>query len=449
MEITLPYKFTPRHYQEPVFAAFESGIRRAYLLWHRRAGKDKTFLNLMNIEAHKRKGTYYYFYPTFAQARRAIWEGCDKDGFKFTDHFPEELISKKNDGNMRLELKCGSSVQLIGTDNYDSIRSTNPIGCIFSEHAFQDPQVWDVVRPILLENGGWAAFVTTPNGKNHAYKLWEAAQDNPQWYTQKLTINDTHDENGKQLVTRAMVDQEIREGMSKEMVEQEFYCSFEIGAVGTYYSDQMLSAWQSGRITAVPVNKARTVDVYFDLGIDDATSVWILQPDGMFVNFIKYYENHNKEQLHYAQFIKEYLTEHDLKLGTIWLPHDAKKRDIVTGKNALSFYQHEFGIYKVRPIGVTSVQLGINAVRGILPKCRFDEIECARGIECLENYRKKYNYDLKVFTPNPQHDWASHGADAFRMFAINYKSPLEQEAEDEIWTEKEEKVEEVDYEKDL
>ena len=164
MKIDIPFNFTPREYQKPLINAMATGIKRAVCVWHRRAGKDKTAINYTIKEMLKRVGIYYYFLPTYQQGKKVIWDGIDGSGFKTMDHFPKEIIKKKNEAEMKIELKNGSLFQMVGTDNYDAIRGTNPVGCVFSEYSFQDPQVWDLIRPILRENGGWAIFVYCVTG---------------------------------------------------------------------------------------------------------------------------------------------------------------------------------------------------------------------------------------------------------------------------------------------
>jgi hypothetical protein len=119
VEITIPYNYTPRNYQTGLFNCLSSGYKRGVAVWHRRSGKDKTLLNLSVKEAHKRVGTYYYFFPTYNQARKALWDGIDRDGFKYMDHIPEELRENTNHSEMKIKLKCGSIIQFIGTDNID------------------------------------------------------------------------------------------------------------------------------------------------------------------------------------------------------------------------------------------------------------------------------------------------------------------------------------------
>ena len=117
---------------------------------------------------------------------------------------------------MKIRLKNGSLFQLIGSDNIDSIVGTNPVGCVFSEYAIQDPQGWDYIRPILRENKGWVLFPYTPRGKNHGYDMFHMAQNNPDWYCSKLTIEDTG------VMSHKDIDEERRAGMDEELIQQEF-----------------------------------------------------------------------------------------------------------------------------------------------------------------------------------------------------------------------------------
>jgi hypothetical protein len=222
--LTIPYNYTPRNYQFPVLSAMDSGIKRAVCVWHRRAGKDKTILNFVIKEMFKRIGVYYYFFPTYAQGKKILWDGIDGKGFKFLDHFPREVIVTKNATEMKITLINGSLFQIVGTDNYDSIMGTNPVGCVFSEFPLQDPLAWEYVRPIIRENGGWAIFPYTPRGFNHGWDLYQMAMNDPDWFCERLTINDTD------VLTAADIEAERRSGMTEPLIQQEFYCSFEHAA---------------------------------------------------------------------------------------------------------------------------------------------------------------------------------------------------------------------------
>src|ERR1043166_2204418 len=135
-------RFQPLPHQQLALDYLMNGGKRAVLVWHRRAGKDLTCWNYAWVAAQQRIGIYYYFYPTYAQAKKAIWYGMDENGIRFLDYIPKELIAHKHDTDMRLHFPNGSIMQLIGSDNIDSIMSTNPVGCVFSEYSLQDPAGW-------------------------------------------------------------------------------------------------------------------------------------------------------------------------------------------------------------------------------------------------------------------------------------------------------------------
>jgi len=167
-DIAIPYKFTPRDYQLGMLTQVPKYYSRGAFLWHRRAGKDKAAWNKVIMEAIQHRAIYYYFFPTYRQGRKAIWEAIDPNtGVRFLDHIPPEFITNKNDTEMKVTLVNGSIIRIVGTEDIDSVVGTAPYGCIFSEYALQDPKAWNMIRPILAENKGWALFVSTPRGRNH------------------------------------------------------------------------------------------------------------------------------------------------------------------------------------------------------------------------------------------------------------------------------------------
>jgi phage terminase large subunit len=190
--LTLPHNFRPRAYQLPILKALDSGVKRAVWIVHRRGGKDKTAFNYTIKRAAQKVGVYFYFLPTYTQAKKVIWDGIDKDGTRFLDHIPKALIKNLNETEMKIELVNGSIIQLIGADNIDRIVGTNPIGCVFSEYSLMKPEVWEYIRPILAENGGWAVFIYTPRGMNHGWKLLQQAKSEPGWFSEVLTVEQTH-----------------------------------------------------------------------------------------------------------------------------------------------------------------------------------------------------------------------------------------------------------------
>lgn len=412
--ITLPFEYTPREYQIPLFQAIDSGYKRAAVLWHRRSGKDKTLINLVAKKMYERVGTYFYFLPTYNQGKKIIWNGMDKTGYKFLEHIPRALRARTNDTDMLIETKNGSIFQVVGTNNIDSIVGTNPIGCVFSEYSLQDPKAWDFIRPILAENGGWAVFNYTPRGHNHGFDLWNLATGSPDtWFTQKLTVEDT------KAIPQDIIDRERIEMHAKygndSLFLQEYYVSFEAPVEGAYYANQILKAEEEKRITNVPVETAVPVNTYWDLGIGDATSIWFTQEVGMEIRVVDYYEASGEGLAHYARV----LNEKGYVYGKHTAPHDIEVKELGSGKSRLETARGLGINFQVAP--KLSLEDGIEAVRNIFSKCYFDQKRCQRGIDALKSYHKEYDEDNKIYKSHPEHDWSSHGADAFRYFAVSYK----------------------------
>lgn len=231
--ITIPYNWEPRFYQVPLYNSFgyEREFQRAAVIWHRRAGKDSTVLNLTSREMTQRVGTYWHLFPEQTQARKALWNGIDKQGRRIIDQFlPPPIRKRKSDQEMLIEIHGGSIWQMAGSDNYDSLVGSNPVGVVFSEWPLADPQAWEYIRPIIVENGGWALFIYTPRGRNHGWSTYQTALLSDDWFSQKLTIEDTGG-----VITPEMVQKEIDDGMSEDKAQQEFYCSFEAAS-----EDQMI-----------------------------------------------------------------------------------------------------------------------------------------------------------------------------------------------------------------
>jgi hypothetical protein len=404
--IRLPFNFEPRRYQLPLLTAMDGGFKRAAVVWHRRSGKDKTLVNLTAKKSFERKGCYYYYFPTATQGRKILWDGMDKAGFRFLDHFPKEIVEKRNDQEMRLHLRNGSLFQVVGTDRSEVV-GPNPVGCVFSEYSLQNPKAWDFVRPILAENDGWAVFNFTPRGMNHGYQLFQMAQGNPEWFAQCLTVDDTR------AVTKEAVEAERRAGMSEELIRQEFYCSWEYGLDGAYYLKQISRARDEDRIVPLPLLD-RPVHTAWDLGVSDSTAIWFWQQDhGGFYNLIDYYESEGEGLAHYARVLldKGYL------YGRHYAPHDAGNRTLMQAKTLAEQAREELGLdFHVLPRD-GNINAGIEVVRSVFPRCRFDVEKTRQGMNALMNYQKEYNDERRVFSERPLHNWASHGADAFRMFA--------------------------------
>jgi hypothetical protein len=391
-DITIPHNWTPRDYQIPLFQALEQGTRRACVVWHRRAGKDATSLHLTVSQMLQRVGTYWHLLPTIAQGRKVIWDGITKEGRKVLDAFPTELVAHRRNDEMKIELLNGSVFQVVGSDNYDSLVGSNPIGVVFSEYSLADPAAWDFVRPILSENNGYAIFIYTPRGRSHGWTLYNMAKENLEWYTSLLTVEDTG------AIPLEAVEEERKAGMSEEMISQEYYCSFEAPLFGAYYADQMMAADKDERITTVSHDPALLTNTSWDLGIGDSTSVWFYQllRNGE-RHYIDYYEASGESLSHYVKVLQSKPYVYDEHL----FPHDVKARELIAGKTREEVLK---GL-GVKPVVIKQHRVDdrIEATRNMLSQCWFDAKKCERESK-------------------PVHDWASHGADAFGYGAMHNKT---------------------------
>lgn len=427
--ISLPYNWTPRDYQEDLWAALEAGIKRAFLYWHRRSGKDLTMLNWIAVSAFQRVGAYWHVFPTYRQGRKIAWEGKTFDGRRFIDHFPEGTIARIRDQEMTIDFINGSSYHIVGADNPDSQVGTNPVGLVFSEYAVLDGnEIWIYLQPILAENDGWAIFITTPRGRNHAYRLYKDHLDDSEWFCQKLSYKTTH------AISEEAVARAIREGMSPALAAQEFECSFDAALEHSWWGAEMSQALEDDRIGKYPHMKDFPVETWWDIGTNDATAIWYAQKHQGMIRIIDYDHAIGTDHPHWMAVLSKKRDEFKYNYSEHLLPHDVKVKEWGTGLTRLERF-YKSGIRNVRVIPKLDKLDGINAVRAALSRCQFNEDTTIEGIEALMQYARKPligqtdNKNQQVYSDQAVHDWASDGADAFRTGIVGSR-PIRQPSED-------------------
>lgn len=403
-------KFFPRSYQLPIIDALENKqYKRILAILPRRAGKDIVAFNLCIRAALRKVATYYYIFPTYSQAKKVIWDGIMNTGERILDFIPKELIEGvPNSQEMKIRFVNGSMLQLVGSDNYDSLMGTNPQGVIFSEYALQDPRAYQYLRPILTSNDGFALFLTTPRGKNHAYELYQIARQNPDWFCYKLTVEDT------QHIPLWEIEKEKAEGiMSDDLIQQEYYTSFEMGVEGSYYAKYIDRLRVKGQIGMVPWESAFKVHTVWDLGFSDSTSIIFFQTIGQTIRIIDCYEKSKEGLEHYVKVLEN----KPYSYGRHIAPHDIKVREFTSGIARID---------KARQLGINftiasniPIPDGIEAVRSAFSKIWIDERSCGTLIKALENYRQEYDSKRRVYKGHPLHDWSSHMCDAMRYLCIS------------------------------
>lgn len=399
VRITIPY--APRD----VFKPFHERKQRwAAIVAHRRAGKTVACVNDLlraALTCTKPNGRFAYVAPQHNQAKDIAWG--------YVKQFAQVVPGVEfNESELRADFPNGARIRLYGADNPDRLRGIYLDGVVLDEYADMRPSVWgEIVRPLLTDRQGWAIFIGTPKGKNAFWEVWDYAQQAPDWYALNLKASQTG-----LIVEEELAD--ARRQMSEDQYAQEFECSFEAAIQGAYFGVEMRKAEEEGRICAVPHDPAAEVFTAWDLGIGDSTAIWFAQQVGREIRVLDYYEASGVGLDHYVKVIRDkpYL------YGRHFLPHDADASELGTGKSIREVLAG-MGVRDTSIAPKLSVEEGINAARMLIPRCWFDVKKCKEGLEALRQYRKEYDEKLKTFKLRPLHDWASHGADAFRYLAVS------------------------------
>jgi len=416
-----------RWYQKNLFDFMTGGGRRAIVAWHRRAGKDQMALQVCCELAHKEIGNIWYCLPEYSQGRKAIWDSVNPHTGKrrIDEAFPPSLRKRTVDQTMFIELNCGSTWQVIGADSYDSTVGSSPKGIVYSEFALSNPSAWAYHKPILEENNGWAMFISTPRGKNHFHDMFRYAETNPDWFAERLTIEDTRALTDAQLLGFLKEYESLYgEDAGAAIFQQEYFCDFNAALPGAFYAREIARLRNTSRIQDFDHIENQPVHRAWDIGVKDDTSVWFFQietrPDGSPRPLIlDCYSTSGAGVEHYAEVIHARHEEHDWKHGTDFVPHDAKIMEWGTGRTRVETMRD----FNLRPIlcPKASKMDGIQAARTTIDLALFHTRTESPGIEALENYRREWSDEMKCFKPNEVHDWSSHLSDAFRYLSLSWK----------------------------
>lgn len=421
----------PRNYQLPAWNAWEQGCKRQLLIWHRRAGKDELDLQKHAVSAVMRPGTYWHMLPEAAQARKAIWTAVNPHTGRrrIEEAFPRDLIANINENEMFIRFATGSTFQVVGSDNYNSLVGSPPVGVTFSEWALANPSSWAYLSPILEENGGWASFITTPRGNNHAKGMLDAARKdqwdpkaNPEgWFTQVLTAAQTQAISAQGIERQRSIYAAIfGKAIADLLIEQEFYCSFAGAMVGAYWGAEVAAAEVEGRIGVVEIDPTQPVHTAWDLGKAVNNPIWCFQVIRGVPRIVDFYKPDSDDLEDWCNWLnaKGYH-------GNDYVPHDILHQNWGE-KRSRTEMMKGFG-RKPKMVTKTSVAEGINAGRATIKLAEFHNGDDERGervqlgIDGLKNYRREWDDERKTFLENPVKDWAEHIGSGFRYLGLAWR----------------------------
>jgi hypothetical protein len=418
-------KFRPRWYQRPFIDHFTANGhdgrgKSAVEVDHRRAGKDIMGMQMLNICAWRRRGAYWHTFPTFEQGRKAIWEGFTKDGDRILDFvFPPETIRRRDNQQMAVELKNGSIYRLLGTDKIETVGS-GPVGVLHSEYSIAKPKAADLIAPMLRENDGWEAYVYTPRGNNHGKALYDrmklAAAQNPARYFCALhTLYDT-----RAYDPDATIAEERAKGRPEAIIRQEYLCDWTAANVGAVWGELMEALEKAGAVCEFEPEQPRVFTTW-DLGgagaKGDATAVWIWAATANGYDVLDYFEGQGKPLSYYHDEVERRLKALGLRALKHWLPHDAVGVHL-TGSSVFEQCVERWGQELVALVPKRGLLDGIQAARWLLQQPIRFHTRCQEGVEALKAYHYAWDEDRDVLSTAPEHDWSSHGSDAWRYTAV-------------------------------
>ena len=405
-------KFAPRSYQQPIWNAFfRDKFKRMVICIPRRGGKDIITWNItVYCAIMERIGLYYYIFPSYSQGRKAIWDSTTNDGERFIDFIPKELIKSVNSQDLLITLRNGSKIQVIGSENPDRIMGTNPVGVVFSEYAMQDSRGFTLITPILNNNGGWAIFNSTPRGKNSFWELLNLAKIDKKWWSCHLTLNDTKH------VSVDLIEEDVANGIiTRDMVLQEYYTSFDLGVVGSYYAKYLDRMRLNQRIGDIPWLSDYPVYTAWDIGVSDPTCIVFFQAIGENIRVIDFHQDTGGS----LEIFISMLNTKPYIYGGHYAPFDIKVREFGLGMTRFE-KARQLGVeFEVAPPPVKVSRMdGIEAVKTLFSRMSIDDTKCEELLKALENYRKEFIEKTGSYKLTPVHNWASHSADAMRVLAL-------------------------------
>jgi phage terminase large subunit len=416
--VSVPNNWRPRLYQRPLWDYLERGGRRAIGFWHRRAGKDDVLLNRTAVAAFERPAAYWTALPEYAQARKAIWTAVDPHTGKrrIDQAFPRELRETTSEQEMFIRFVNGSTWQLVGSDRYDSLVGSGVAGVTFSEFALANPAAWGYIRPMLEENNGWAAFITTPRGNNHAKSLYDMAKNDPRWFTEVLSVNETGALDSEQQ-REALIEYQAIYGLEfgLALYNQEYLCDFSGAMIGAYWGAEVNRAEREGRIKTFEIDWNHPVHTAWDLGKAVNNPIWCFQVIAGVPRIVDFYRPDSDDLADWVKWLDDKGYH-----GTDYVPHDIIVTEWGSKRTRLEILQAMRR--KPKRLPMVSVADGLQAGRETINKAWFrDDPGVMLGVEGLRNYRREWDDERKTFRDTPVKDWAEHIGSAFRYLGLAWK----------------------------
>jgi phage terminase large subunit len=300
--------------------------------------------------------------------------------------------------------------------NLDSIKSKARIRLLWVDEAEPVSEVaWAKTIPTVREESSEIWVTWNPERKSSATNLrfredapgnskivalnW---RDNP-WFPEKLN-------------RQRLEDAEKRPDSYAHIWEGDFASVIQ----GAYYARCLTDAQAAGRIGLYARDPLMTLRAHWDIGGTgakaDACAIWIDQFIGGELRFLDYHEAVGQPLAAHVEWLRS--SGYD-KVHCV-LPHDGAQHDkvySVTYESALR--AAGFNVTVIPNMGAGAAKQRVEAARRVFPSCTFDAAKTQAGRDALGHYHEKRD-DVRSIGLGPEHDWSSHGADAFGLACVDF-----------------------------
>lgn len=210
-------------------------------------------------------------------------------------------------------------------------------------------------------------------------------------------------------VKMAETNQDHRFSQFPSTLEEAFSVSLE----GAYYGKYVNEVYAQSRLGFYPIDPSYPVNTAWDLGMNDSTVIIFFQSIGPEIRFVDFYESSNVGLEHYATILRQ----KGYRYGKHILPHDVNVRDLSTGVARLTML-YDLGLQNIMVAPKIFISDGIEKVRLLFPRFRFDKKNAGAVLDALQTYRKQWDDAKGTWSDSPFHGPESHTADAVRTLAV-------------------------------
>jgi hypothetical protein len=274
---------------------------------------------------------------------------------------------------------------------------------------------------MLAENNGFAIFISTPRGRNHFHRLYDLNHDSPNWFCEIRDITRTYREDGSPIITDEVLEEERRSGMEESKLRQEYYCSWEGGLEGAYFTDEVADI-RDNRLGHYANDDSLAMTAW-DIGVRDKTAIGLFKrhPETGQPILMDAYEDRNKGLRHYIGRVQRW--QHDYLFSYHVGPHDLHKTEFTNNMRIVD-RAGEMGInFDVLPRGDRASE--IDQLRAFLRVLHVNKNDnTLHVLDMLQSYRREFDAKNQVFKDKPLHDFSSDSADMMRYAALGFDGSL-------------------------